>query len=122
MDFDFEYLYIERCTFTTDVGHAEVKNRHLVYRYSKALDKIGVWSIKNTDNRTADGLNHLITFDFTDLKPQMNTWSATGSSVQGLDIVRLTYTFHFSGAALHDFLIERRIKTKNVSFVVEFAR
>lgn len=121
-DFEFEYLYIERCTATTDVGDTGVVTRYLVYRYSEALDKIGIWSVKDHDNMTADSLIYLLNFDFADPKPQTKTWSALGRSIDGANTISSTYTFHFSGAALHGFSIETKVENKNASSVIEFGR
>ncbi|KAL9122184.1 MAG: hypothetical protein Q9187_001265 [Circinaria calcarea] len=123
-DFDFEYLYIEKCMSVADAGDPGAVSRSLVYRYSEALDKMGVWSVKDDDgNMTAGNLDYLVDFDLADGKPPTKkTWSAIGRNTDGVDTVSSTYTFHFSGAALHKFSIETKIGNTDAGPVLEFVR
>ncbi len=124
LDFDSEYLCIERSTRFADETDPEGKEQHLVYRYNEAADKISVWSVRDDNATMTNTLEYTLDFGSAGPTSQPKSWTAIGNTVNTVDNNHLTYTFHFSGVALRKFSREGNDggEQKNGRPAVEFVR
>ena len=107
-DFDFEYLYEEQGTLTTDHGAKMDAHRRYVYRYEENADKITVWFVK-PDGKAVDYLYHELGFEKPKDNEQQPAWLAKADHLCEADFYYSQYRFEFNGVALKGFTVRHTV-------------
>lgn len=122
--YEFEYVFVEKCT--SDVGgqHSENEERRTILRYDDVYDKISGWSVSDADNVSAGELSFHIIFNKENGHMDANSCSAkvliAPTSRSDRDS-SLSYTFDFKGSNLIALHIERTLN-EDFSYTVDFTR
>ena len=118
LEYDLEYLYVEKGTLVTEQGLSMDTHRKYVYRYREDKDQISVWFVKQ-DGKTCDYLYHGLDFQARDPEPQEASWQAKGDHLCEADFYSSQYSFHFDGVALKSFSVKHLVKGPKKDYTSE---